>query len=355
MTDEAKKEISLNFPPKISLILIFWAGIGLLNGCDLKKETQFSGKTMGTTYQIKVVTDYFAKVSPLEKKIELCLEGINHSMSTYEKDSEISRFNSIKDSTRPCQATKDFYAVMKTARKIFKLTSGAWDGTIDPLVNIWGFGRSGTKFEVPTKSEIKSKLSQVGFNQIEFLPNQILKKRESAITLDLASIAKGYGVDKVSELLLKNKINNFIVEIGGEVYAVGRRKDGQKWRVGINEPRIDAPVDAVYTTLTIENKGLATSGDYRNFIEIDGKRYSHIIDSKTGWPVDNGVVSVSVLADTCALADGLATAILVMGSKKGLALLDRLDSVEGMILITKANGALEEFTSKGFQPKKPQS
>ena len=348
MTDEVKKEISLNFLQKISLILICWTGIGLLNGCSLKKETQFSGKTMGTTYHIKVVTNYFAKVSPLEKKIELCLEGINHSMSTYEKDSEISRFNSIKDIARPFHVTKDFYAVMQTARKIFKLTAGAWDGTVDPLVNLWGFGRSGTKVKAPAKSEIESKLSHVGFNQIEFLPNQNLKKRKLAVTLDLASIAKGYGVDKVSELLLKNKISNFIVEIGGEVYASGRRKDGQKWRVGINEPRIDAPVDAVYTTVALESKGLATSGDYRNFIEIDGKRYSHIIDPKTGWPVDNGVASVSILADTCVLADGLATAILVMGAKKGQALLDRLDSVEGMILRAKSDGTLEEFRSKGF-------
>jgi thiamine biosynthesis lipoprotein len=344
----------LNFSPKIYLILICWAGMGLLNGCDLKKETQFSGKTMGTTYHIKVVTGYFAKVSPLEKKIKLCLEGINHSMSTYEKDSEISRFNSIKDITKPFHAGEDFYTVMKAARKIFKLTAGAWDGTVDPLVNIWGFGRSGTKFEVPAESEIKSKLTQVGFDQIEFLPNQILKKRNLAVTLDLASIAKGYGVDKVSELLLKNKINNFVVEIGGEVYGAGRRKDGQRWRVGINEPRKDAPVDAVYTSVMLQNKGLATSGNYRNFVEIGGKLYSHIIDPKTGWPVDNGVASVSILADTCALADGLATAILVMGPEKGQALLDRLDTVEGMILLTKSNGAFEEFRSKGFQQKKTQ-
>ena len=354
MTDEVKEEIPLNFSSKIYLVLILWAGIGLLNGCDLKKETQFSGKTMGTTYHIKIVTGYFAKISPLEKKIKLCLEGINHSMSTYQKDSEISRFNSIKDITKPFHAAEDFYTVMKTAQKIFKLTAGAWDGTVDPLVNLWGFGRSGTKFEVPSESEIEFALSQMGFDQIEFLPNQILKKRNLAVTLDLASIAKGYGVDKVSELLLKNKINNFIVEIGGEVYAAGRRKDGQRWRVGINEPRKDAPVDAVYATLTLENKALATSGNYRNFIEIDGKRYSHIIDPKTGWPVDNSVASVSILADTCMLADGLATAILVMGSKKGQALLDRLDSIEGMILLTKSNGTFEEFSSKGFQHKKAQ-
>ena len=181
-----------------------------------------------------------------------------------------------------------------------------------------------------------------------------LKKRKLAVTLDLASIAKGYGVDKVSELLLKNKISNFIVEIGGEVYASGRRKDGQRWRVGINEPRKDAPVDAVYTSVMLQNKGLATSGNYRNFVEIGGKLYSHIIDPKTGWPVDNGVASVSILADTCALADGLATAILVMGPEKGQALLDRLDTVEGMILLTKSNGAFEEFRSKGFQQKKTQ-
>ena len=341
--------MSLYRKQRISLILTLLAGIVLIAGCELKKETQLTGKTMGTTYRVKVVSNYFASVSHLEKKIKMCLEGINHSLSTYQKDSEISRFNSIKNAAKPFHSTKDFFTVMKMGKKLYELTKGAWDGTVDPLVNLWGFGSSGIKYEIPTKSKIETTLAQVGFDQIDFLPNQMLKKRNSSVKVDLASIAKGYGVDRVVDLLRKNQITDFLVEIGGEVYAKGRRKDGQKWRVGINEPHKDAPLDAIYAIIELEDKGFATSGDYRNFIEINGKRYSHVIDPRTGWPVDNGVVSVSILADTCALADGLATAIMVMGPKVGQTLLNHLDSVEGMILVINSYGSLKEYPSKGFQ------
>ncbi|MGD9209675.1 MAG: FAD:protein FMN transferase [Desulfobacteraceae bacterium] len=333
---------------KLSLLFVLLTGVNLLVGCNLKKETQFSGKTMGTSYHIKVVSGYFTKVSHLEKKIEMCLEGINRSMSTYQEDSEISRFNAIEDTTQTFHTTKDFFTVMSLAKDVFTKTQGAWDGSVDPLVNLWGFGRKGTLYQIPSQKEIEIGLSQVGFNHIEFLPNQTLKKSNPHIKIDLASIAKGHGVDQVVTLLRNNHITDFLVEIGGEVYAAGKRKDGQKWRVGINEPRPDAPINAVYKVVEIENKGFATSGDYRNFIEIEGKRYSHIIDPRSGWPVNNGVVSVSILANTCAMADGLATAIMVMGPEKGQALLNRLDAVEGLILTTTSNNKLKEYPSKGF-------
>jgi thiamine biosynthesis lipoprotein len=348
-----KPRMSLNCKQRVALILTIIPGIVLSVGCELKKETRFTGKTMGTTYRVKIISNYFTKVSHLKKKVKMSLEGIDHSLSTYKKNSEISRFNSIKSTTKPFRATKDFLGVMDMGKKLHKLTQGAWDGTIDPLVNLWGFGRSGIKYEIPAKSEIETRLAQVGFDQIDFLPHQMLKKRNSTVKVDLASIAKGYGVDKVADLLRKNHITDFLVEIGGEVYAKGRRKDGQKWRVGINEPHKEAPVGAVYTIIELEDKGFATSGDYRNFIEINGKRYSHVIDPNTGWPVDNGVVSVSILADTCALADGLATAIMVMGPHTGQALLNHLDSVEGMILTVNSHGSLREYPSKGFKASRP--
>ncbi len=328
------------------------ASLVLVGGCSLKKETLFSGNTMGTTYHIKVVSDYFAGVSHLEKKIQLCLDGINHSMSTYQKDSEISRFNAVKDPSKPFKSTHGFYAVMAMARDIFLQTEGAWDGTVDPLVRLWGFGRDGIQYEIPAKEKIERKLAQVGFDKIELLPNQTLKKREPSVKVDLASIAKGYGVDQVAQILRNNQINDFLVEIGGEIYASGRRKDGEKWQVGINQPRKDAPLDALYTVVEIENQAFATSGDYRNYIEVGGKRYSHIIDPRTGWPVDNGVVSVSILADNCAFADGLATAIMVMGAEEGQALLNRLKSVEGLILVENSNDKIKAYASSGFHEKR---
>ncbi len=332
----------------VSLLLVLLVSSIWLGGCNLKKETRFSGQTMGTTYHITVVSGYFSSVSHLKKKIDMCLDGINQSMSTYLKRSEISRFNAIDDIATTFRTTKDFYTVMTLARQIFKQTHGAWDGTVGPLVDLWGFGPGGVNLQVPDHKEIRVRLSQVGFDQIEFLPNHRLRKRNPHVKVDLSSIAKGYAVDQVAALLRQHQLTDFLLEIGGEVYAAGLRKDGQKWRVGINEPRPGASLEAVYRVVELENQGFATSGDYRNFIEIDGKRYSHIIDPRSGWPVDNGVVSISVLANSCAMADGLATAIMVMGPQTGGALLNRLDAVEGLIVVAKTDNTLIDHPSAGF-------
>ncbi len=143
-------------------------------------------------------------------------------------------------------------------------------------------------------------------------------------------------------------LKNFLVEIGGELVASGRRKDGKLWRIGINRPRRDAAVNEIYQALDLNNRAFATSGDYRNFFEVDGVRYSHVIDPRTGFPVSNGVVSVSIIADNCTLADGLATAVMVMGPSKGLDLISRLKNVEGLIIVEKPNGSLGTHSSKRF-------
>jgi thiamine biosynthesis lipoprotein len=193
-------------------------------------------------------------------------------------------------------------------------------------------------------------LSEVGFNNIEISTDHYLVKKKASIFLDLASIAKGYGVDQVAALIRDNGINNFLVEIGGEVFASGFRKDGKKWRIGINRPQENAPYNQVYKVVDIHDKGFATSGDYRNFFEVHRKRFSHIIDPRNGYPVDNGVVSVSILADTCTFADGLATAVMVLGDKKGIDLVNQLESTECFIVTQTKNGALVDHYSKGFLP-----
>jgi len=272
---------------KLSAYVFF---IFLLGGCGLKKEFVISGKTMGTTYRINIVTGYFKNVVILKEKIDKRLQEINKSMSTFLKDSEISRFNSSHLIGKKKYISKDFWNVIRC-----------------------------------------------------------LAKKKASITLDLASIAKGYGVDQISALLRKNGIDNFLVEIGGEIYASGFRKDNKKWRVGINMPKKDAPYDQVYKITTLHNEALATSGVYRNFFEAgNGRLYSHIIDPKTGYPVINGVVSVSIIAENCTFADGLATAILVMGRKKGIELVNRLDNVECTIVVKNKDGSLTGYYSRGF-------
>jgi thiamine biosynthesis lipoprotein len=316
---------------------------------DAKQEHLIQGRTMGTTYHVKVVTGYFQAISGLKEKIDHRLEEINHSMSTYKKDSEISRFNDFKPINQGFKISNDFYQVMKTAQEIFKLSGGAWDGTVNPLVDLWGFGRTGRKSALPPKQAIADLMPAIGFENIQILETGVLVKKRSAVTLDLSSIAKGYGVDQVADVIRKEGFRHYLVEIGGEVFASGYRKDGKLWRIGINRPQTDASFSDVYKVVDLHDKAFATSGDYRNFFVIDGRRYSHIIDPRTGYPVSNGVVSVTVIADTCTVADGLATAIMVMGADKGLDLINRVEATEGLIIIEKQDGSLVPYYSKGFE------
>ena len=319
----------------------------LFVGCGIQNEVEFSGKTMGTVYHIKIVTGFFDNTEGLKHKIEMKLEEINNSMSTYRKNSEISRFNTLGRIGEKFYVSDDFLHVMTVAQNIYQLTGGAWDGTIKPLVNLWGFGNSKNKQRIPSISEIQAILPDIGFNHIEISSDRYLLKRKASISLDLASIAKGYAVDQIAMLIRTNGIENSLVEIGGEVFASGLRKDGKQWRIGINRPQKDAHYDQVFKVLTLQDKAFATSGDYRNYFEIDGKRFSHILDPNNGYPVTNGVVSVSIMSDTCTFADGLATAVMVLGPEKGLKLVNSLDNTECLIVVQK-NGALTDYYSKGF-------
>ncbi|MCU0559925.1 MAG: FAD:protein FMN transferase [Desulfobacterales bacterium] len=304
---------------------------------------------MGTTYHVKVVTGRLGSVKGLKEKIELRLDEINRSLSPYLPESVISRFNRFQETGVEFPVSTDFYRVMQAAAQVHALSDGAWDGTVNPLVDLWGFGRAGRGSEPPPAGAIAELLGEVGFEAIEIREQAALVKRRASVTLDLSSIAKGYGVDQVAEVVRRSGAADFLVEIGGETYAAGRRGDGQAWRVGINTPRPDARADDVYAVVPLQDQALATSGDYRNFFVKDGVRYAHIIDPRTGYPVSNRVVSVSIQAADCTLADGLATAVLVMGAEKGLALIDRLDGVEGLIVVARPDGRLENHFSTGFR------
>ena len=238
--------------------------------------------------------------------------------------------------------------VIKTAKKLYRQTEGSWDGTVGTLVDLWGFGTAGHNRQIPPGAEIKRYLLKTGFDNIEVIENKYLSKKTSGISIDLGSIAKGYGVDQIAKLIKGKGIKNYLVEIGGEVYAEGYRKDGGKWRIGINKPRKGAPFNQIYKIVSLRNKAMATSGDYRNFFEKNGKIYSHVIDPKTGYPVSNQVVSVTIIADSCTYADGLATAVMVMGPQKGIDLINSMDNIEGLIIVMENDGRLTDHVSKGF-------
>ncbi len=330
--------------------LLALAALLILAGCSGQREIKLAGKTMGTTYHITVIGGYFTAVGPLQKAIDARLDAINASMSTYRPDSEISRFNQLTASDQPLPIGQDFQAVMAISQELFRLTQGAWDGTLDPLIDLWGFGRSAPgENRIPAAEEIQARLKTIGFHNIVVHPDGRLSKRRPSVSLDLASVAKGYGVDAVAALLADEGFTDYLVEIGGEVYAGGVRIDGQPWRIGINKPEAGAPFDQVYRVVHLEDRAFATSGDYRIFFENQGRRYSHIIDPRTGYPVANDVVSASVTADTCALADGLATALMVMGAEAGVQLINKLEGVEGLIITRDDRDRLHDHASRGFQ------
>jgi thiamine biosynthesis lipoprotein len=331
----------------VLLLLLAFSG----PGCGPRPEVRLAGRTMGTTWHVTVVGRVSA--GDLEGKIDRRLEEVNQSLSTYREDSEISRFNRFQGAGEEFPISGDFLRVMKVAARVFELSGAAWDGTVMPLVDLWGFGPAGPVDEPPAKEKIAARLADVGFAKIEIRDAGALVKRQPSVTLDLSSIAKGYGVDQVAELVRGEGFTDFIVEIGGEVRAGGARRDGRPWRVGINRPRADAAPDELYRVAFLRDEAFATSGDYRNYFVRDGGRYSHVIDPRTGRPVTNRVVSVSIRAPDCTLADGLATAVMVMGAEAGLALVERLEHVEGLVVVETKEGGLQDHPSTGFRSEPP--
>jgi FAD:protein FMN transferase len=333
----------------LGLIVMLFCFINSSWADDSLKERVISGKTMGTSYNVTIVVNNSKIPDGFQEKIDKRLETINQSMSTYQKNSEISRFN-ITKTREKFLISKDFQQVLSVAKTVYDLSGGAYDPTVNPLLKLWGFRSEKVDNRAPEEKEIQKILTHVGFNKVIVSEKGWIQKKVSCVELDLASIAKGFGVDSVSELLLTNGFKNFLVEIGGEIYAAGNRADGNPWRIGINTPVKGAPFNTVYKTISLSNRAIATSGDYRNFLLKEKKMVSHIIDPKTGYPVRNDVVSTSVIAPTCTVADGLATAIMVMGADKGLELIKRLEKVEGLIVTSQPDGSMINHYSPGVAP-----
>lgn len=309
------------------------------------KEYTLQGRTMGTFYTVKLISSKKQSMNLWQEKIDSRLAQVNAGLSMYDPDSDLSRFNRT-ETDRPFRLSHDFARVMDTAQKVFTLTDGAWDGTVKPLVDLWGFGTRQPEDTLPDPAAVAGALALTGFQHLVF-ENNHLKKIKPGITLDLGSIAKGYGVDAVARVLTQAGIDDFLVEIGGELYGSGRNRHKKPWSVGITHPLKTKSDAGLYKIVNLENRAVATSGDYRNFFEVQGKIYSHIINPKTGFPVDNQVISASVIAATCTFADALATALMVMAPEDSLILVDSLEDVECLI-IRKTPDGFTEFTSRDF-------
>lgn len=293
----------------------------LLIGCT-EKPTQlvFNGATMGTSYHIKLVPNGVSATKDLAAIIKNRLIELNKTFSTYQSDSELMRFNR-QAINKVSSVSQDMLQVMLMAEAVYELTEGAFDPTVGPLVNLWGFGPENTGDTIPDSSQISRYLTMVGMDKLVINSEEKTAKRLSEIQLDFSAIAKGYAVDAVAQELEQKGFHNFLVEVGGELLARGYKSNGQAWRIAIENP--SSQHNGVQQAIALENISIATSGDYRNFFENNGQRYSHTIDPKTGYPVRDPMISVTVLANSTAEADALATAMMVLGSEKALLLAER--------------------------------
>jgi thiamine biosynthesis lipoprotein len=277
---------------------------------------EFTGYTMGTTFNVKVDADMSAEDHDLvHEVIEARLGEVDHLMSTYDSTSELSRFNRHL-STEPVVISGALLEVLTMAHDVSERSAGAFDVTVAPLVDAWGFGPEGRPSRIPDNPQLATLRERVGYQRIvlDRAAGTVSKTRPETV-VDLSAIAKGYGVESIASGLLELRLTNFLVEVGGELKAMGARRDGGAWRVGIERP--DASTHSVYGVVHLIDEAIATSGDYRNFYEEKGVRYAHIIDPRTGSPIRHRGTSVSVAAGNAAIADAWATALTVLGPDAG--------------------------------------
>ncbi len=304
---------------------------------------RFSGTTMGPIIYNVVIAHPPAGLDQetASQAIGDALSSIDRLMSTYKPDSDVSRFNR-SESTDWFDVDPETARVVARAMEISELSEGAFDITVAPVVNRWKFGpdKSTAEFTLPDPSEIDELKKRVGYRWLEVRTNPpAIKKTHASVTIDLSAIAKGYAVDCVANALAGLQCTDYMVEVGGEILAKGNRQDGGPWRIGVERPD-ELSMQQVAEIIELKDCALATSGDYRQYRSIQGKRYSHTIDPRTCVPVENRIASVTILASDCMTADGVATAVLVLGAEQGMQLCERM----GLEVLIKVRN--EEFGDK---------
>jgi thiamine biosynthesis lipoprotein len=320
------------------------ACLALLQGCGNPpvEVAELSGRTMGTTYSIKLAqAPGAASRGALQQRVEQRLAEIDRQMSTYRTDSDLMRFNRTQ-STDWQSVPARLVELIDQANRISGLTDGSYDVTVGPLVNLWGFGSSASRTTPPPADEIASALRRTGYRHLAVRRSPpAMRKAVAALEVDLSSIAKGWAVDQLAALLKDAGLGNFLVEIGGELRAVGEKSPGTPWRVAIERPATDRR--AVHRVIALRDMAVASSGDYRNFFEDDGQRYSHTIDPATGRPVRHRLAAVTVFADRCAEADAWATALLALGERRGPQLAAEL-GLRAMFIVRDDLGLREQIS-----------
>lgn len=304
----------------------------------------FGGPVMGTRFLVKVVGRPPRDAESLEREIGRCLDEIDRLMSTYRPDSELSRFNRF-DRTEWFPVSEPTARVIAEAVRVGDLTGGALDVTVGPLVDLWNFGperRPGDR--VPSPQELDRARERIGYDRLDVrLAPPAVRKKKPDLSVDLSAIAKGFAVDAVADLLERRSIEHYMVEVGGEVRARGRNPRGRPWQIAVEVPL--EGLRAIQRVVPVSGSALATSGDYRNYFEVEGVRYSHILDPRTGRPIRHELASASVLAPTCIEADALATGLMVLGPEAAFELAER-EGLAVLLIIRTRGGFAERMTPR---------
>ena len=332
--------------------LLFLFVLFTLTSCGDQQQAHFkmSGFTMGTNYHITVLENSAAKTSQqdLQQAVDQQLQLINQQMSTYIDDSELSELNRVLvDEWTP--VSPNLFDVLMLSLELGWISNGALDISVGPIVDLWGFGPGPVtaSSQIPSDADIAECLTRVDFQALEFDLEKSRVRKRKAISMDLSAIAKGFAVDKLVDLLNYAGYTDFMVEVGGELRLQGLSPRGTPWRIAIEQPD-SATLGQPHKAIAVSNVAVATSGDYRNYFEHEGKRYSHTINPKTGYPISHNLASVTVIADTAAYADGLATAINVMGPELGFELAQKQSFA--VYLLVKSEQGFVAKVSDAFKP-----
>jgi len=275
----------------------------------------FSGAIMGTWYSIKYLPPSAVTPEQINTQIHAKLVRVDELMSTYKHESEISLFNAAP-TLEWFEISAETAEVVALAQRVSQQTQGAFDITVARLVDLWGFGPAFQEPEIPDSEQIKQVLSQVGYQNLQLNKGAGQLRKQTALHIDLSAIAKGYGVDQVADYLDDIGVSTFMVEVGGEIRTRGTKPSGKPWRIAIESPSSEQR--DVHSVIDVTDRAVATSGDYRNYFEKNGQRFSHTIDPKTGYPITHNLASVTVIGESAAEVDALATAFSVMGADQAM-------------------------------------
>lgn len=301
---------------------------------DTSRVETLSGEAMGTTWTVKFVDSKKSlQTDDLQSGIQQQLDTVDAQMSTWKPDSDLSRFNNAAAGswqTLPAE----LFGVLEKSLRLAHDTDGAYDPTVGPLVNLWGFGPGPKTRTTPDAKSLAAARARVGWQQIELDPATLRAKQAGHVSVDLSSIAPGFAVDQIARYLKKRGIQNFLIEHGGELRAHGHRPGGKGWRVGIEQPD---SADSVAMVVVLNNQASGSSGDYRKFYELDGKRYSHHIDPRTGAPVTHELASVTVIAEDAVQADSTAAALSILGPEAGFSYAEK-NHIAALFLVRSKTG-----------------